>query len=121
MTATLQEIAAGAEKAVEMIARVEAPILTGVGMFVPGAATVTVPMQAILPLLIPDIERALNDVVSGNNGDIFSALMEFVNHIRVGKPNSPVLSGGAPTAFTSTTTFAPQPQDGLDASTAGSG
>jgi hypothetical protein len=111
---TLQEIAAGAEKVVETIAKVEAPILTGVGMFVPGAATVTVPMQAILPLLIPDIERALNDVVSGNNGDIFSALMEFVNHIRVGMPNSPVLS--AQKAATASIA-----QDGLDASTAGSG
>lgn len=100
---TLQQIAGEAEKVVEVLAKVAPPILTGVGMFVPGAATVTVPMQAILPLLIPDIERALNDVVSGNNGDIFSALMEFVNHIRKGAPNSPVLS------------------DGLDASKSGSG
>lgn len=101
---TLQEIATEAEKVVEVVGKVAAPVLTGVGMFVPGASTITVPLAAILPLLIPDIERALNDVVAGNNGDIFSALMEFVNHIRTGKPNSPILSA-----------------DGLDASTAGSG
>lgn len=106
---TLQDVAAGAEKAIEMIAKVEGPILTGVGMFVPGASTVTVPMQVLLPLLIPDIERALNDVVSGNNGDIFSSLMEFVNHIRVGMPNSATLSAQR----VATTAVA---QDGLDAS-----
>jgi hypothetical protein len=102
---TLQEIAADAEKVVEVIDKVAAPVLTGIGIFVPGASTVTVPLQAILPLLIPDIERALNDVVSGNNGDIFSALMEFVNHLRKNAPNSPILSGVAAAA-----------QDGLDAS-----
>lgn len=120
MSPTLQELAAGAEKVVEAIAKVEAPILTGVGMLVPGAATVTVPMQAILPLLIPDIERALNDVVSGNNGDIFSALMEFVNHIRVGKPNSPILTRPANGAL-SRPASGVAAQDGLDASKQGSG
>jgi hypothetical protein len=107
MDTDIKGIAGAAEKAVEAVAKVEGPILTGVGMFVPGAAAVTVPLQAILPLLIPDIERALNDVVAGNNGDIFSALMEFVNPIRTGKPNSPILSG--------------VPSDGLDASKAGGG
>ena len=86
--------AAAAEKVVESIARVEGPILTGVGMFVPGAAPITAILSNVLPLLIPDIEKALTDIATGNNGDIFDTLLEFVNHIRTGKPNSPVLSTG---------------------------
>jgi hypothetical protein len=85
-------VAAEAEKVVESIAKVEGPILTAAGIFVPGASVVTVPLQAILPLITPDIEKALTDIATGNDGDIFNALVEFVNHIRRGKPNSPVLS-----------------------------
>lgn len=91
-------VAAGAEKVVEEIAKVEGPILTGVGMFVPGASVVTLPLAAILPIIAPDIERALTDIATGNNGDILDTLMEFVNHIRAGKPNSPILSPAIPEA-----------------------
>jgi hypothetical protein len=88
----LQEAAEATEKVVEAIAKVEGPLLTGVGMFVPGASPVTTILSSVLPLLIPDIERALNDVATANNGDIFATLLEFVNHIRSKMPNSPALS-----------------------------
>jgi hypothetical protein len=91
-TSGVATAAATAEKVVEAIARVEGPILTGVSIFVPGAAVVTVPLQTILPLIIPDIEQALNDIAQGTYGDIFTVLREFVGHITTGKPNSPVLS-----------------------------
>lgn len=84
--------AAAAEKVVESIARVEGPVLTGVGMFVPGAAPITAILSNVLPLIIPDIEKALTDIAAGNDGDIFDTLLEFVNHIRTGKPNSPILT-----------------------------
>lgn len=108
---TLQEIAAEAEKVVEVVGKVATPILTGVSIFVPGATAVTVPLQAILPLLLPDLERALNDVVAGNNGDIFSALLEFANHMRAGMPNSAILSATPAAAVAASIA-----QDGLDAS-----
>lgn len=95
MEIDIKSIAGEAEKVVEAVAKVEGPILTGVGMFVPGAAPVTAVLSHILPLIIPDIEKALNDIASGNNGDIFDTLLEFVNHIRQGKANSPVLSRSA--------------------------
>ena len=44
MTSTIATAAATAEKVVETIARVEGPILTGVSIFVPGAAAITVPL-----------------------------------------------------------------------------
>jgi hypothetical protein len=88
----LKSIATAAETAVEAIAKVEGPILTGVGIFVPGASAVTVPLQAILPLIIPDIEKALNDIAKGSYSDIFLVAREFVQHITQGMPNSPILS-----------------------------
>ena len=97
-TSGVQSAAATAEKVVEAIGRVEGPILTGVSIFVPGAAVVTVPLETILPLILPDIEKALNDIAQGNYGDIFSVLKEFVSHITAGRPNSPILSGDVPTA-----------------------
>jgi hypothetical protein len=84
--------AAQAEKVVEAIARVEGPVLTGVGMFVPGASPITTILIHVLPLITPDIEKALADIAAGNDGDIFDTLVEFVNHIRAGKPNSLALS-----------------------------
>jgi len=91
-TSGLATAAATAEKVIEAIAKVEGPILTGVSLFVPGAAAITVPMETILPLILPDIEKALNDIAKGNYGDIWAVGQEFVNHIRAGKPNSPILS-----------------------------
>src|SRR4051794_8265587 len=91
----LRGAAAAAEKVVEAIDRVDGPILAGVGMFVPGAAPITTMLNHFLPLIIPDLEKALTQIAEGNNGDLFDTLFEFVNHIRAGKANSPVLSGEA--------------------------
>jgi hypothetical protein len=91
-TSGVASAAATAEKVVEAIAKVEGPILTGVSIFVPGAAAVTVPLQTILPLIIPDIEKALNDISAGTYSDIFMVAREFVQHITAGLPNSPILS-----------------------------
>lgn len=85
--------AAEVEKGVEALAKVEGPILTGVGMFVPGASPITAILSHVLPLVIPDIERALTDIANSNDGDIFDTMLEFVNHIRAGKANSAALSG----------------------------
>jgi hypothetical protein len=91
-TSGIQTAAATAEKVVEAIAKVEGPILTGVSIFVPGAAAITVPLETILPLIIPDIEKALNDVAAGTYGDLWEVCKQFVDHIKVGAPNSPILS-----------------------------
>jgi hypothetical protein len=93
-TSGIATAAAAAEKVVEAIAKVEGPILTGVGIFVPGAAAVTVPLETILPLIIPDIERALNDIAQGPGGymDIFSVLKTFSDHIKQGFPNAIALA-----------------------------
>src|SRR6202035_6174820 len=91
-TSGIESAAAVAEKVVEAVAKVEGPILTGVSIFVPGAAAVTVPLETILPLILPDIEKALNDIAQGNLGSIWSVGAEFVSHISKGMPNSTILS-----------------------------
>jgi hypothetical protein len=91
-TSNIASAAATAEKVVEAIAKVEGPILKGVTMFVPGASPVTIPLQTILPLILPDIEMALNAIAQGNYGDIWAIGREFVDHIAKGRPNSPILS-----------------------------
>lgn len=98
MSFDFRAAAGTAEKIVEGVAKVEGPILAGVGMFVPGASPYTAVLSSVLPLIMPDIERALNDISTSNDGDIFDTMMEFVNHIRAGKPNSPTLSVDAPPA-----------------------
>jgi len=91
-TSGIATAAATAEKVVEAIAKVQGPLLTGISIFVPGASAFTVPMETLLPLILPDIEKALNDISAGTYGDIFSVAKEFVAHITQSLPNSPILS-----------------------------
>jgi cobalamin synthase len=84
--------AAVAEKAVEAVMRVEPMIAGGIGMFVPGAAPILVLVQPWIVLAAPFLERALNDVTAGNNGDVLSAFFELIQHISKGQPNSPILT-----------------------------
>lgn len=89
---TLTTAAAAAEKVVEAVAKIEGPLLSGISIFVPGAAAVTVPLETILPLILPDIENALNAIATGNQGNLWATVAEFINHITKGMPNSSVLS-----------------------------
>jgi hypothetical protein len=97
-TSGVATAAATAEKVIEAIAKVEGPILSGVSIFVPGAAAITVPLETILPLIIPDIEKALNDIAQGpgSYGDIFSVLKSFSDHIKAGFPNAAALAPTKP-------------------------
>lgn len=93
---TVSGVAATAEKVLEGFAKVEGPILSGISLFVPGAAAITVPLASILPLILPDIEKALQDIASSNYGDIWAVGSEFISHITAGKANSAALSATPP-------------------------
>jgi hypothetical protein len=84
--------AATAEKVIEDVMKVEPAIMTGVGMFVPGAAPITAMVQPWILMAAPYLERALTDIASGNGGDILNAIPELLQHISKGQPNSAVLS-----------------------------
>jgi len=85
-------IAGEAEKVVEAVAKIEPTVATIAGMFIPGAAPVVATVQPFVLMAIPYLERALNDVASGNGGDIMSAMIEVLQHLSKNQPNSPVLS-----------------------------
>jgi cobalamin synthase len=84
--------AATAEKVVETVAKIEPTVATIVGMFVPGAAPVVAMVQPFVLMGIPYLERAINDIASGNGGDFMGAMIEVMQHLSKGQPNSPILS-----------------------------
>jgi cobalamin synthase len=92
----LQSGAAAAEKVVETIASVEPTIATIAGMFIPGAAPIVAAVQPFVLLGIPYLERAINDIATGNGGDFMGAMIEVMQHLSRGQPNSPILSGPTP-------------------------
>lgn len=85
-------MAATAEKVVEEVAKIEPTIATVSAMFVPGAAPVVAMVQPAVLLAIPYVERALNDIASSNGGDLMNALIELLQHVTSGQPNSAVLA-----------------------------
>jgi hypothetical protein len=93
---TIAGAAAAAEKVVENVMKVEPTVAGVAGMFVPGMAMV----QPWIVLVAPYLERALTDISTSNGGDVLGAVVELLQHVSKGGPNSPVLS--APTASTST-------------------
>jgi cobalamin synthase len=85
-------IAGEAEKVVETVAKVEPTVATIAGMFIPGAAPIVAMVQPFVLMAIPYVERALNDVAAGNGGDFMGAMIEVMQHLSKGQPNSPVLT-----------------------------
>jgi len=80
--------AAAAETVVENVMKVE-PMVAGIaGMFVPQVALI----QPWILMIAPYLERALKDVSNNNNGDALSGLLELIQHISKGQPNSSVLA-----------------------------
>ena len=84
--------AASAEKVVESVMKVEPTVAGIAGMFVPQIALI----QPWILMVAPYLERALTDVSNSNNGDALSGILELIQHISKGQPNSPVLSTTQP-------------------------
>lgn len=88
--------AGAAETAVEEVMKVEPMVATGVSMLVPGAAPIVATVQPFVVMAAPFLERALTSIAAKNGGDAFGALLDLLNHISPGRPNSPVLSASQP-------------------------
>ena len=89
---TITDIASTTEKVIEGVMKVEPTIVGVSSMFVPGMAPVAAMVQPWVMTVVPYIEKALNDIASGNNSDSFAAFIELLQHISKGGPNSAVLS-----------------------------
>lgn len=87
-TETIGGMAATAEKVVESVMKVEPTVAGVAGMFVPGLSMV----QPWVVLAAPYLERALNDISTSNGGDVLGAIVELLQHVSKGSPNSPILT-----------------------------
>lgn len=94
-TIDVSTLAKDAEKVVETIAKVEPTVATIAGMFVPGAAPIVAAVQPFVLMAIPYLERALNDIAAGNGGDFMGAMIEVMQHLSKGQPNSQALTSEA--------------------------
>lgn len=88
----ITETAAVAAQVVEKVAQAEPMVATVTGMFVPGAAPIVAMVQPWVVLALPYVERALLDVAASNGGDMMAGMIEFLQHITKGQPNSGALS-----------------------------
>lgn len=110
---SIPEIAGQAETVVKNIMRVE-PMLAGMaGMFVPGLSLV----QPWIVMIAPYLERALDDLSKNNGGDALTGLLELIQHITSGQPDSPILGNNSPAT---PTTNAPPASDPDNPQAAGS-
>ncbi len=92
----LKAIETETEKVVEGVMKVEPTIATIVGMFVPGAAPIMAMVQPAVLAAAPFVEKALNDLAAGNNGDFMESFIQLLQHLSPNHPNSPILSAAKP-------------------------
>jgi len=91
--------ASTAETVMEGVMKFEPFVATIAGAAIPGAAPIVAMVQPMVAMAAPFIENALKALSAHNNGDAFSALIQLIQHVTPGHPNSPVLdSTAAPAA-----------------------
>ena len=88
MTFDLAATAATAETVVEDIMKIEPIVANVAGAFVPGVSAV----QSMLMMAAPFVENALKAVAASNGGNTLMAMLEVLNHMTPGMPNSAILS-----------------------------
>lgn len=90
-TTTVATIAGEAAGVVDEIANLEPMIATALN-FIPGGSAVAPAVASFAPLILSTASRALHDIASNNNGEIFGAIIELLQHLTPGQPNSATLS-----------------------------
>lgn len=68
------------------------PEIAAVAGFIPGASSVVAIIQPLAPTILAFASRALHDIASANGGDIASAVIELMQHLTKGQPNSTTLT-----------------------------
>ena len=96
MVVDIKGIAGEADTIIKDVMKVEPAVISAVGMFVPGAAPIAAMVQPAILMAVPFLERALEDIVAGNNGDVFQSVIQLIQHITAGQPNSPILGQTKP-------------------------
>lgn len=91
MDIDFRQLAGQMEKFLEVAMKIE-PIVMTAASFVPGAKPIVAVVHPVVAMAAPHIEKALEQIAAGNDGDALGAVIELLQHISRGKPNSPVLS-----------------------------
>lgn len=102
-TPSLSSAATTAETVVTDIMKVEPTVATIAGMFIPGAAPIVAMVQPAVLAAAPFVEKALNDLANGNNGDLMESFIQLLQHLSPSFASSPILSppvAPAPTTIT---------------------
>jgi hypothetical protein len=95
----IKSIAVETEKVVEGVMKVEPTVATILGMFVPGAAPIVATIQPMVLAAAPFVEKALNDLAKGNNGDLMESFIQLLQHLSPAHHNSPILSKPDPSTI----------------------
>lgn len=87
----VQTIAGEAANVVDKVASFE-PIIATALNFIPGGSVVAGAVASFGPLILSFASRALHDIANENGGDVPAAIIELIQHLTPGQPNSAKLS-----------------------------
>lgn len=90
-TTTIESVAGTADNIVKEIAKVE-PMIAAGAQFIPGAGPFIAIAQPWIPAILSAADRALADIAAGNNGDLFQAFLDLLNHMTAGRTAAPALA-----------------------------
>lgn len=88
----VKQVASEGKVVIEEIAKVEPWLATIIPMIVPAATPAMPLINAFAPIFLTFVARALGDIATANGGDLPSAVIELLQHISKGAPNSKTLS-----------------------------
>lgn len=87
----VQEMAGAASQTMKSVMSVE-PMMAGIaGMFVPQVALV----QPWVLMIVPYLEKALDNIAASNNGDALAAIIDLIQHLTAGQADAPALANDA--------------------------
>lgn len=92
MDVDVKGIAQTAENLFEGFMKVE-PFIMMASSFIPGAKPVMAVLHPAVVAAAPFIEKALDQLAAGNNGDALTAFIQLIQHITANQPNAQALSG----------------------------
>jgi hypothetical protein len=91
VTVDPKAIASTADTVLKDFMQVEPFVATAAGMF-PQAAPIVALVHPAVAMAAPFVEKALEAIAAGNNGDAFGSFVQLLQHLTPGQPNAAVLS-----------------------------
>lgn len=90
-TTTVTSVAGEAAAVVDKLSNVEPIVATAIN-FIPGGSAVAPAVSFFAPLILSFASRALHDIADKKGGDVPAAIIELLQHLTPGQPNSSALT-----------------------------